>query len=271
MRVAAIQLTSTADKPRNLEVAATHVRAAASDGARLVILPEWFNLIGDADVVRAGAEPLDGPSITRMRDLARQLDIWLVAGTIREQVAGQDKHYNTCCLIDPQGGIRATYRKIHLFDSDFPGAAYHESEVTLPGQEIVVSEAGELRLGLSICYDLRFPELYRILALRGAGTLVLVSAFTERTGRDHWEVLLRARAIENQAFVVAAAQVGASTPRLRWFGRSMIIDPWGVILAQAPDRECHIIADIDVAVQETLRGQLASLRNRRPDAYRWPV
>lgn len=271
MRVAAVQLTSTADKPRNLEAAATQVRAAAADGARLVILPEWFNWIGDAEAVRTGAEPLDGPSITQMRELARQLDIWLVAGTIRERVPGQDKHYNTCCLIDPKGDIRATYRKIHLFDSDFPGAAYHESDVTLPGQEIVVSDAGELRLGLSICYDLRFPELYRILALRGASTLVLVSAFTERTGRDHWEVLLRARAIENQAFVVAAAQVGASTAKLRWFGRSMIIDPWGTILAQAPDRECHIVADIDAGVQEMLRGQLPSLRNRRPDVYRWPL
>src|SRR5262245_42690945 len=265
MRVAVIQLTSTPDKPRNLEAATKYLRAAAADGARLAVLPEMFNVLGDADTLRAGAEPLDGPTISSMRDLARQLDIWLVAGSICERVPGRDKHCNTSCLLDPKGAIQATYRKIHLFDCDVPGAAYHESSITLPGQEIVVADLKELRLGLSICYDLRFPELFRIQALQGAGTIAIPSAFTERTGRDHWEVLLRARASAYQVYTAAANQVRPSTPRLKCFGRTMSVDPWRPIPAQAPDGECHITADIDPGSQQAIRTQLPSLSNRRPE------
>jgi deaminated glutathione amidase len=267
MRVAAVQLTSTADRSRNLEIAGKLIAAAAGEGARLIVLPEMFNVLGDADVLRAGAEPLDGPSLRWAGEQARQHGVWLVAGSIMERVSGQERIFNTSCLFDPDGERRAIYRKIHLFDCDVPGASYHESATVMPGRDIVRAEADGVPLGLSICFDLRFPELFRILALDGVRVIALVSAFTERTGRDHWEVLVRARAIENQVFLIAANQVGASTPKLRWFGRSMIVDPWGVVLAQAPDRECYIIADLDFAEQDRVRAQLPSLANRRPEAY----
>jgi predicted amidohydrolase len=267
MRVAAVQLTSTADKARNLEAAGRLVAAAAGNGARLVVLPEMFNVLGDPAVLAAGAEPLDGPTLRWTRDLARSNGVWLVAGSIIEHVAGQDRRHNTSCLIDPAGQVRAVYRKLHLFDADVPGAILRESDVVRPGDDIVAAEVDGVRLGLSICYDLRFPELFRRLALDGCRLIVLASAFTERTGRDHWEVLVRARAIENQVFVVAANQVGQTSPRLRWFGRSMIVDPWGLVLAQAPDRESHIFADLDFAGQDAVRAQLPCLANRRPDVY----
>jgi predicted amidohydrolase len=270
MRVAAVQLTSTADKAPNQEAAERFVRAAAADGARLIVLPEMFNVLGDAEVLRAGAETLDGPTLSQAKEWAQRHGVWLVAGSIMERVAGQDKLFNTSCLFDPQGEMRAVYRKIHLFDCDVPGASLHESATMTPGGDIVRAEADGVPLGLSICFDLRFPELFRILTLGGARLIALASAFTERTGRDHWEILVRARAIENQVFVVAANQVGASTPKLRWFGRSMIVDPWGVVLAQAPDREGYILADVDFAAQDHIRAQLPSLANRRPETYRWP-
>jgi predicted amidohydrolase len=271
MRVAAVQLTSTSDKARNLEAVERFLHAAAADGARLIVLPEMFNVLGDAEVLQQGAEALDGPTLGRMRELARQHGVWLLAGSIMERVAEQGKLFNTSCLFDPQGDLKATYRKIHLFDCDVPGASQHESATMVPGREIVRAEVDGVSLGLSICYDLRFPELFRILALEGVRLIALASAFTERTGRDHWEVLVRARAIENQVFLVAANQAGASTPKLRWFGRSMIVDPWGVVLAQMPDREGYITADLDFAAQEQMRAQLPSLANRRPEAYRAPA
>jgi predicted amidohydrolase len=267
MRVAAVQLTSTADKARNLQAAERFIHAAA-DGARLIVLPEMFNVLGDAEVLRAGAEALDGPTVCWAKEQARQHGVWLVAGSIMERVARQDKLFNTSCLFDPQGEQRAMYRKIHLFDCDVPGASLHESATMMPGHEIVRTEADGVPLGMSICFDLRFPELFRILALGGARLIVLASAFTERTGRDHWEVLVRARAIENQVFVIAANQFGASTPKLRWFGRSMIVDPWGIVLAQAHDGEGYILADLDFAAQDRMRSQLPNLANRRPETYR---
>jgi predicted amidohydrolase len=270
MRVAAVQLASTGDRARNLEAAEGLVRAAAASGAELVVLPEMVNVLGDPETLRQGAETLDGPTLTWARDLSHYLRVWLVAGSITERIPGQARHGNTSCLIDPDGLVRATYRKIHLFDCDVPGAAFHESQVVQPGREVVVTEAGDARLGLAICYDLRFPELFRILALRGARTVALPSAFTERTGRDHWEPLVRSRAIENQVFVVAANQVGSAVPGFRWFGRSMIVDPWGVVLAQAPDQETYILADLDFTAQDAIRRQLPCLRHRRPDAYPWP-
>jgi predicted amidohydrolase len=263
-------MTSTAHLSRNLELAQKLVAGAAGDGARLIVLPEMFNVIGDADVLRASAEPLDGPSLRWASDQARRHGIWLVAGSIMERVGGQERVFNTSCLFDPEGERRAVYRKIHLFNCDVPGASYHESATVMPGCDIVRTEAAGVSLGLSVCFDLRFPELFRVLALDGARLIALASAFTERTGRDHWEVLVRARAIENQVFLIAANQVGASTPKLRWFGRSMIVDPWGVVLAQAPDRECYIVADLDFAEQDRTRAQLPSLANRRPETYRIP-
>jgi predicted amidohydrolase len=274
MRAAAIQLNSTGDKARNVATAERLVRDAAAEGAELVVLPEKWNLLGEAALLLQGAEPLDGPTISAARSWARKLGIHLVAGSISERGDEGHKSFNTSTLIGPDGELEARYRKIHMFDVDVGGVAYRESEHEEPGEEIVTAELGEalggVMLGMSVCYDLRFPELYRILAVRGARVITVPSAFTLETGRDHWDVLLRARAIENQAFVVAPNQIGEAPPHYRSYGRSAILDPWGVVLAQAPDEECFIAADLDLERQDRVRSTLPSLANRRPAAYRWP-
>jgi predicted amidohydrolase len=269
LRAAAVQLNSTNDKARNLAAAERLVRAAASDGAELVALPEKWNLLAGGDELLAGAEPLDGPSLTAARGWARALGIHLLAGSVAERGDGE-KASNTSVLIGADGEDLAVYRKIHMFDVDAGGVSYRESEHEQPGSEVVTGPVGDLTVGLTVCYDLRFPELFRILALRGAGLLTVPSAFTAATGRDHWEVLLRARAIENQAFVVAPNQVGRAAPHFDSYGRSAIVDPWGVVLATAPDQECFVAADLDPAAQERVRESLPSLANRRPRAYAWP-
>ncbi len=271
MRAAAVQLNSNGDKARNLDAAERLVRAAAADGAELVALPEKWNLLASGEGLLAGAEPLDGPSLTGARGWARELGVHLLAGSIAERDEGAgEKASNTSVLIGPDGEDLAVYRKIHMFDVDAGGVSYRESEHELAGSEVVTGPVGELIAGLSVCYDLRFPELFRILALRGARLLTVPSAFTTATGRDHWEVLLRARAIENQAFVIAANQVGEAPPHFASFGHSAIVDPWGKVLAMAPDEECFIAADLDLAAQDRVREELPSLANRRPRTYAWP-
>ena len=272
MRVAAVQLNSTADPAANLASADRLTRAAAADGARLIVLPEKWTAIGSDEQQRSAAQTLAGPAVEWARAIARELGVDLVAGSILELVPGQDKLANTSVHVDPQGELRATYRKLHMFDVEVGGRTYRESDIEAPGEEIVLSETADgVPLGLSICYDLRFPELYRILAVRGALAIVVPAAFTLATTRDHWETLLRARAIENQAFLIAANQVGAHPGGHRSGGRSMIVDPWGLVLAQAPDRECYVIAELDLERQAEIRAQLPSLANRRPAAYRWPA
>jgi len=272
LRVAAVQLNSTADLAANMAVADRLTRAAAADGASLIVLPEKWTAMGSDDVLRAAAEPLDGTAIGWARELARELGVDLVAGSILERVPGQEKLANTSVHVDPQGEVRAVYRKIHMFDVEVGGRTYRESALEQPGEEIVLSRtAGGEELGLSVCYDLRFPELYRILAVLGARLIAVPAAFTLRTTRDHWETLLRARAIENQAFVIAANQVGAHPAGQESGGRSMIVDPWGLVLAQAADGEGHVVADLDLERQREIRARLPSLANRRPDAYRWPA
>jgi deaminated glutathione amidase len=270
MRAAAVQLNSTDDKDRNLEVADRLVRAAAQDGAELVTLPEKWNVLGTAEALHAGAEPMDGPSVSAARGWARELGVHLVAGSFAERVSGQEKLFNTSLLIGADGEIEAAYRKIHMFDVDVGGVAYRESAHEEPGSEIVIGHAGDVPVGLTVCYDVRFPELYRILAVRGARVIVVPAAFTLHTGKDHWEVLLRARAIENQVFLVAPGQIGEAPPHYHSYGRSMILDPWGVVLATAPDEECFVAADLDFALQDRIRATLPSLANRRPAAYIWP-
>jgi predicted amidohydrolase len=270
MRAAAVQLNSTADKARNLETAERLVRAAARDGAMLVVLPEKWNLLGDSAMLLEGAEPLDGPTIDAASSWARELGIHLVAGSIAERVEGREKAFNTSTLIGPGGELQARYRKIHMFDVDVGGVAYRESEYEEPGDELVIGQLEGVTLGMTVCYDLRFPELYRILAVRGAMVITVPSAFTLDTGKDHWEVLLRARAIENQAFVVAPNQIGEAPPHYHSYGRSMIVDPWGVVLGQAPDEECFVAAELDLDAQARVRATLPSLANRRPEAYGWP-
>jgi predicted amidohydrolase len=274
MRAAAIQLNSTADKARNLETAERLVRAAAADGAELIALPEKWNVLGDAEALHDGAEPLGGPTLSAASSWARELGIHLVAGSIAERVEGHHKLFNTSALIGPDGELQARYRKIHMFDVDVGGVSYRESETEEPGDEIVAAAIGgslpEVTLGMTVCYDLRFPELYPILAVRGATVLSVPSAFTFDTGKDHWEVLLRARAIENQAFVIAPNQVGEAPPHYRSYGHSMLVDPWGTILAEAPDGESFVAADLDLAEEDRIRSTLPSLANRRPGSYRWP-
>ncbi|HXW59785.1 MAG TPA: carbon-nitrogen hydrolase family protein [Solirubrobacteraceae bacterium] len=270
MRVAAVQLNSSADAAENLEAADALTRAAARDGASLVVLPEKWTAIGSSAQLRDASEGLDGPASEWARATARELDIDLVAGSILERRGGE-RLSNTSLHVDPHGEIRAVYRKLHMFDVEIEGRAYRESELEDAGDEIVLSQtAGGVGLGMAICYDLRFPELFRILAVRGAEIFSLPSAFTLATTRDHWEVLVRARAIENQAFVVAANQFGAHPAGHHSGGRSMIVDPWGVVLAQAPDGVGHVIADLDLEQQRAVRERLPALANRRPDAYRWP-
>jgi predicted amidohydrolase len=268
LRAAAVQLNSTSEKDRNLATAERLVRAAAADGAELVALPEKWNLLAAGEDLLAGAEPLDGPSLTAARAWARELEIHLLAGSIAER--GGEKAWNTSVLIGPDGHDLATYRKLHLFDVDAGGVAYRESEYEQAGTELVTAPVGDLTLGMTVCYDLRFPELFRILALRGARLIAVPSAFTTATGRDHWEVLLRARAIEDQVFVIAPNQFGAAPPHFQSFGHSAIVDPWGTILALAPEEECFIAADVDFAAQDRVREELPSLSNRRPEAYLWP-
>ena len=268
MRVAAVQLNSTGDKARNLAAAERLVRAAAADGAELVGLPEKWNLLGPGGEIAAGAEPLDGPSLTAARSWARELGIHLLAGSIAERAG--EKAFNTSVLIGPSGEDLGVYRKIHMFDVEAGGVEYRESEYEEAGGEIVTASLGATTVGLSVCYDLRFPELYRILAVRGARLIAVPSAFTLATGRDHWEVLLRARAIENQAFVLAPNQVGEAPPHHSSYGRSAIVDPWGIMLAVAPDGEGFVAADLDLAAQDRIRDSLPSLANRRPQAYVWP-
>ena len=278
MRAAAIQMNSTDDRARNLAVADRLVRAAAKDGATLIALPEKWSVLGTPEQLAAGAEPLDGPAISWARATARELGVDLVAGSIVERVGPDEKRANTSVHVGPDGEIRAAYRKIHLFDVEVAGTAYRESDGESPGEELVTSElsAGEaasdntVTLGMAVCYDLRFPELFRILALGGARVVTLPSAFTLATTRDHWEVLLRARAIENQCYMVAPNQIGAHPPGNRSGGRSMIVDPWGLVLAVAPDDETHVVAELDFDRLERIRETLPSLANRRPQAYAWP-
>ena len=246
------------------------MREAAAVGARLIVLPEKFNVLGSPDELRAGAEGVPGSTTQWAGELCRELGVWLVAGSIVERVEGGDKLRNTSTLIGPDGAIHATYRKIHMFDVEVEGMVYRESDAEAPGEEVVVADVDGLELGMAVCYDLRFPELFRIMAVRGARVVSLPAAFTVPTGRAHWDILVRARAIENQVFVVAAGQIGHHPPDHESYGHSMIVDPWGVVLAEAPDDTGFITADLDLDAQAAIREKLPSLAHRQPHAYRWP-
>jgi predicted amidohydrolase len=271
MRAAAVQLNSTDDKDRNLSAADRLTREAAAGGAELVVLPEKFNVLGTPDDYRREAETLDGPVIGWAREVAGELGIDLVAGSIVERREGRDKLSNTSVHVGPDGELKAVYRKIHMFDVVVGGQTYRESETEEAGDDVVLSETADgVPLGLTVCYDLRFPELFRILAVRGARILTVPAAFTKVTGQAHWDVLVRARAIENQAFVVAADQTGTHPPDKESFGGSIIVDPWGEVLARAGEGEAVVAADLDLSRQDEVRDQLPSLANRMPGAYRWP-
>ncbi|MEA2358641.1 MAG: deaminated glutathione amidase [Solirubrobacteraceae bacterium] len=268
--VAAVQLNAGTEKQANIDRAGQLVAQAAAAGARLVVLPEKWNGFGSSKILRACAEGLDdGESVAAMRDWARDHGIHLVGGSITER-SESGRLFNTSLVFDPRGELVATYRKIHLFDVEVGGHVYRESDVEDPGEEIATVDVEGWTVGLSVCYDLRFPELYRILTLRGANVLVVPAAFTMATGRDHWELLLRARAVENQCYVIAAGDWGEHPGGRRTYGRSMIVDPWGVVIAQASDGDGVVTGVIETARVEEVRASLPALANRRPLAYDWP-
>ena len=272
LRVACVQLNAVNEKDANIERAEQLVSQAAATGADLVMLPEKWTGIGPPDVIRGVAESLDdGEATAAMRGWARQLGITLHGGSIVERREGREKLSNTSVVIDPEGEIAAVYRKIHLFDVQVGGHVYRESETEEPGDQLVRTEVEGWKLGLTICYDLRFPELYRLLALEGCEALAVPAAFTLYTGKDHWEPLLRARAIENQCFVVAANQWGLYADGKAAYGRSMIVDPWGVVLAQAPDSDGVVSAELDRERIADVRRRIPALANRQPAAYEWPA
>lgn len=264
---AAIQMSSTPDKGENRETAERLIRTAAGYGARLIALPELWSCHGLEKAYRDAAETVPGPSTEFLGGLARELGVYLLGGSILENAGDSEKMYNTSTLFTPSGEMTAVYRKVHLFDVKAPDREYLESATMAPGTEAVTADAGEAKLGLSVCYDVRFPELYRALALDGAEVLAVPSAFTLQTGKDHWELLLRARAVENQAYVVAPAQWGQKADGRWTYGRSMIVDPWGTVLATCPERDGHAMAELDLDYLRRFRAEFPSLANRQPGVY----
>jgi len=266
VRAAVVQLTSSDDLAENLAAAEGLVREAAGRGAGFIALPEMFAYLRREGQHFPHAETVDGEVLARVRGWARELAVRILAGSIAESVPGSERVYNTSVLVGTRGDTEAVYRKIHLFDVDLGasgGGVFTESKSIAPGDEVVVADTDIGGVGLSVCYDLRFPELYRAQAARGAHWLVVPSAFARATGKDHWEVLLRARAIENQAFVLAPAQCGIHSPDRASHGRSLIVDPWGIVLAQLGDRPGVAVADCSLAELDRVRASLPALRHRR--------
>ena len=261
---AVVQMTSTADVERNLDAACALVELAARRGASFVGLPENFAYLRSEGQPVPEPQATDGPWVRRMAEQARRLELTLLLGSLPERVPDDGRVYNTSVLLGPDGTTLALYRKIHLFDIDLPGMEHlKESRAVRPGDEVVVAATPLGQVGLSICYDVRFPELYRELARRGARVLCVPSAFTERTGKAHWEVLLRARAIENLAYVFAPAQVGQHGGGRASHGQAMIVDPWGTVVAQVPDGEGIALAELDFARLARLRRELPALAHTR--------
>jgi predicted amidohydrolase len=266
LRVAAVQMRSGGDLPENLKTCAELTARAAAEGARLVVLPECFALLGRAegDKLAVAEEIGNGRIVGTLRELATDHGVWIVGGGMPERVPGDaTRTYNTAVVIDPRGELAATYRKIHLFDVDIPGGAVlRESDATAAGNDRVVVEIDDAKVGLSICYDLRFAELYRELVLdRGAEVLLVPSAFTAHTGAAHWHVLLRARAIENQAWVVAAAQWGKHNEKRESYGHTLIVDPWGAIAGERADGDGVVAATLDGAAVAKRRTQMPCARH----------
>jgi len=276
MRAAAVQTTAGADRDANLAAAGELVAEAAGAGAELVVLPEWFSVAGSPAVRQAAAEALDGPTLAWAAATAARWGVHLVAGSFPERRDGT-RIANTSCLVGPDGALLGTYRKIHLFDVFVDGVDFRESATVAPGDEAVVvplapggPEGPTQALGMTLCYDVRFPELSRVLVLAGATVLAVPAAFTAVTGPAHWELLLRARAVENGAFVIGAGQVGALPKGMpACHGHSMVVDPWGTVLAERTEPTPGVVvADLDLAEQARIRAALPVLANRRPEAYR---
>lgn len=271
LEVAVCQMNSGADRNANLAQALNLIDNAARAGARLVVLPEVWPYLGPEGASRDHAEPIPGPITDLLSQRARQHGIYLHAGSIYEVQPGEPAMFNTAVVIDPRGEIVGRYSKIHMFDVILEGVArFQESAMVTPGDKIVTVDIDGINVGLAICYDLRFPELFRILALEGADAIILPAAFTMTTGKDHWETLIRARAIENGVYMIAAAQWGQHPPGNWCYGRSMVVDPWGTVLATAGDGVGIARASLSPSRVASVRRQIPSLANRRPEAYRWP-
>ncbi len=265
--VAAIQLCSNEDKDRNLKLVDEYINNAVKDDARVVVLPEMFNCCGHTKVMVEKAENIPGRTIDFLSDKARTHRIYIVCGSVFEKV-GNSMVHNTSVIVGPSGKILAKYSKIHLFDVDIQDKIrYKESENVVAGHKIVTSNIENVEVGLSICYDLRFCELFRSLALKGAKVVFIPSAFTSTTGEYHWEPLIKARAIENQIFMVAANQIGTSPNNITCYGKSMIVDPWGRVLAKAKDNENVITAMIDLDLLKEVRTEIPLFEHRRTDLY----
>jgi deaminated glutathione amidase len=271
LNVTIIQMNSQDDKQANIAAALDLIDRAAEVGARLVALPEVWPYLGPDDVNRNQAELIPGPITELLAQRARRHGIYVHGGSIYETRPGDPGMYNTTVMIDPTGEIIARYSKIHMFDVVLDGVAeYRESATVTPGDEVVVTEIDGILVGLAICYDLRFPELFRILALKGAQAIMLPAAFTLTTGKDHWEALIRARAIENGLYMIAPAQWGTHPPGNWCYGRSMVVDPWGTVMTTASDGVGIAHATVDPSRVAMVRRQIPSLANRRPEAYSWP-
>jgi predicted amidohydrolase len=263
---AVVQLTSTGNEPANLAQAEALIRRAAAAGATLIATPEATNFLGPHSDKVARAEPLEGPVVGRFRALAQELGVTLLLGSYNERSDEPNRCYNTSVLIGPAGDIVASYRKIHLFDVDHSEAVrFSESATCKPGTEPVVADTAVGRMGLSICYDLRFPELFRWQTDRGAEILCVPSAFTATTGQAHWHALLRARAIENQAYVLAPGQVGFHDDAgLRaTYGHSLIVDPWGAVIAECSEGPGIALAELDLERVRRVRRQMPIQEHRR--------
>lgn len=264
---AAVQMDSQDDKMANLAAAEGYIREAAARGARLVVLPESMNYIGRDMAQEAEAIPGE-PTFQRLSGLARELDLWLEAGSIYESNPEDPaRPFNTTFLIRPDGTLAAKYAKLHPFDVVLPnGVTSRESDRVCPGKKLTVAEMDLGKVGLGICYDIRFGEMFRIMALEGAKLFAVPANFTVNTGKDHWEVLLRARAIENECYVIAPNQMGKK-PRFTAYGNSLMVDPWGTVIARASDKPGVITAEIDLDYVTKVRQSTFTLDNRRPDVY----
>lgn len=265
MRVAALQTVSTPDVARNLDAAARLIARAAADGAQLVALPEYFCLLGrnDRDKLAIAEADGDGPIQRFLAGAARTHGVFVVGGTLPMRGADADHVRNSCCAFGPDGARLARYDKIHLFAFDNGSERYDESRVLEAGADPVAFEAGGLRVGLSVCYDLRFPELYRALSKPPCDLIVVPSAFTYPTGQAHWELLLRTRAVENQCYVLAPAQGGRHDNGRRTWGHSLLVDPWGEVMACVAEGEAVVAGEVDAARLAEVRRQLPALAHRR--------
>lgn len=282
LRVAAIQMCSTGNREANLVRANSLMEEAVEAGAVLLSLPENFPFIGrEGDQVQVAEDLAEGPSVLCLRDFAAKHRVAIVGGSIPLKTADPNKVSNTCLVFDPEGALVARYDKMHLFDVSVDAEhSFRESSHVEAGKHVVTAKLFGHVAGLSICYDLRFPELYRAYALAGAEMLFVPSAFTVPTGKVHWETLLRARAIENQCYVIAPAQFGRHNARRASFGQTMIVDPWGEVLARCPDKDMALVCDLDFTRLKDIRNRLPSLEHARqgrvertswlPDARRRP-